>query len=248
MVCLKAEAGLSGASSVIGLCASDTVMPLRTRATASRIFCAVTRFIVPSSSPAPQRRQLLISRNMASNSAAVRGARSSWVRTVTIVASIVRVVKIPIQTWVVAELRVITGVCLATMRCQVLLVFLSPHRDDSDCHPDTASFLRHGHGFSRRHEYGLPEHDGSTQRSGRGPERAARRARSQQPIQRALFTDLADRPWPGHTRRSRSSTGEHGPGIQDAACGRCGLLRAVPCPEGGSGGRGGASDTRFREL
>src|SRR5207253_4642943 len=72
---------------------------------------------------------------------------------------------------------------------------LSSHRDDPDCHPGTASFLRHGHPFSERHGHGLPEHDGATQWTGRGAERAARRARSQQPIQSALFTDLVDRPW-----------------------------------------------------
>src|SRR5437867_571919 len=123
-----------------------------------------------------------------------------------------------------------------------------PHRDDPACDPGTAPFLCHEHGFPERHGYGLLEHDGATPRTGRGPERAARRARSQQPIQPALFTDLVDRPWPGRTRGSRSSTGERRPGIQDAARGRPGLLHAVPRPEGGSGDGGGASDARFREL
>src|SRR5262245_15748267 len=134
MVCLNAPTGLSGASSVIGLCESDTVTPRRTRAAASRTFCEVTRFIVPSSSPAPQRRQLLISRNIASNSAAVRGVLASSVRTVAAVASRARAVKAATQTLAVTGLRVIrcstlaapTGrsrfrtrrVCLAPMPCQ----------------------------------------------------------------------------------------------------------------------------------
>ena len=86
MVWLNAASGLSTASSGIGLCASETVRPRRTSAAASRVFSGVTRFIVPSSSSAPQRPQLLSSWNIASNSSMLRGSRGSCVSTVAAAA------------------------------------------------------------------------------------------------------------------------------------------------------------------
>ena len=68
---------LSGAASVSGLWASDTVSPVFTSAAACFRFAAVTRLTEPSWSSAPQRPQFFTCWKSASNSAALRGARGS---------------------------------------------------------------------------------------------------------------------------------------------------------------------------
>ena len=107
MVWLNAASGLSGASSGIGLCDSETVMPRCTSAAAARVFSGVIRFIVPSSSSAPQRPQLLISWNIASNSATLRGLRGSCVSTVTAAAKAAAATSATSLRIAVLDLRVI---------------------------------------------------------------------------------------------------------------------------------------------
>ena len=63
----------------MGLCASETVIPLWTNAAASRTLSGVIRFAVPRSSSGPQRPAFDTSWKRASNSSALRGKfRSSW--------------------------------------------------------------------------------------------------------------------------------------------------------------------------
>ena len=69
----NAVSGLSGASSGIGLCESETLTPLRTSAAAAWRFSGVIRLNVPTWSSAPQRPQFETSSKKASNSAALRG-------------------------------------------------------------------------------------------------------------------------------------------------------------------------------